>query len=106
MIPHQTVNGFKVYDHSADAVAKIWISQKERCKISVADGIFLAAAVQIMDQNVAPLLLRIADLVEIDPVLQSFSWKKDRLLLFECLCLAVAHGLGEGLIREWFYQIP
>lgn len=73
MIPHQTVNGFKVYDHSADAVAKIWVSQKERCKISVADGIFLAVAVQIMDQNVASLLLRVADLVEIDPVLQSFS---------------------------------
>ena len=72
----------------------------------MADGIFLAAAVQIMDQNVAPLLLRIADLVEIDPVLQSFSRNKDRLLLFKCLCLAVAHGLGEGLIREWFYQIP
>ena len=72
----------------------------------MADGIFLAAAVQIMDQNVAPLLLRVADLVEIDPVLQSFTWKKDRLLLFECLCFAVTHGLGEGLIREWFYQIP
>lgn len=67
---------------------------------------FLAVAVQIMDQNVASLLLRVADLVEIDPVLQSFSWKKDGLLLFECLCLAVAHGPGEGLIREWFYQIP
>ena len=34
----------------------------------MADGIFLAAAVQIMDQNAAPCF-RIADLVEIDPVL-------------------------------------